>query len=122
MTKEADVASMVDETCELGGLDGLVLNVGIGAGGAVARRHDGRKRGTRCSPSIMRSHMLTREAAHAENGGCIAIVFISSIAGLTAGSRLPAYDASKAGLSGFAAMSRSKARAARSAPMWWRRD
>src|ERR1700741_2632906 len=34
VTKDGDVARMVDETHgKLGGLDGLVLNVGVGAGG-----------------------------------------------------------------------------------------
>jgi NAD(P)-dependent dehydrogenase (short-subunit alcohol dehydrogenase family) len=101
VTKEDDVATMVGEALQgLSGLDGLVLNVGIGAGGAwlegtTADSWD------RVFAVNIRSHMLTVKAAlpHLSDGA--AIVFISSIAGLTAGSRLPAYDASKAGLAGL---------------------
>ncbi|HMC41723.1 MAG TPA: SDR family NAD(P)-dependent oxidoreductase [Acidimicrobiales bacterium] len=91
---------LVAETLEgLGGLDGLVLNVGIGAGA--------RLQGT--TPETwdevfavnLRAHFLVcREALpRMDEGG--AIVFISSVAGLTPGSMLPAYDASKAGLLGL---------------------
>ena len=101
VTKEDDVAVMMAEALQgLGGLDGLVLNVGMGAGGAwlegtTAESWD------RVFTVNIKSHMLTVKAAlpHLSEGA--SIVFISSIAGLTAGSRLPAYDASKAGLSGL---------------------
>ena len=49
----------------------------------------------------LRSHMLTVKHALPKLADGASIVFISSIAGLTAGSRLPAYDASKAGLFGL---------------------
>jgi NAD(P)-dependent dehydrogenase (short-subunit alcohol dehydrogenase family) len=81
------------------GLDGLVLNVGIGAGMGM----------TGTSPEQWdavfavnaRSHFLLAGAALGvmPEGG--SIVFISSIAGLTAGTRIPAYDASKSALTGL---------------------
>jgi NAD(P)-dependent dehydrogenase (short-subunit alcohol dehydrogenase family) len=104
---EADIASpedveqMIGEAVDiLGGLDGLVLNVGIGVGqmglaGATAEDWD------RVLAVNLRGPMLCCKAAmpRLENGS--SIVFISSIAGLVAGSRLPAYDASKAALAGL---------------------
>jgi NAD(P)-dependent dehydrogenase (short-subunit alcohol dehydrogenase family) len=101
VTKEDDVTTMVDEALQgLSGLDGLVLNVGMGAGGpwlegTTAEAWD------KVFAVNIRSHMLTVKAAlpHLSDGA--SIVFISSIAGLSAGSRLPAYDASKAGLAGL---------------------
>ena len=95
-----DAERAVAETAEaLGGLDGLVLNVGVGAGTGL--------RGT--TPEDwdavfavnVRSHFLACQAAlpHMEAGA--AIVFISSVAGLRPGSRIPAYDASKAALAGL---------------------
>jgi NAD(P)-dependent dehydrogenase (short-subunit alcohol dehydrogenase family) len=101
VTKEADVIRMVEEAvAELSGLDGLVLNVGIGAGnawleGATAESWD------KTFAVNLRSHMLAAKHALPKLADGSAIVFISSIAGLTAGSRLPAYDASKAGLFGL---------------------
>lgn len=83
----------------MGGLDGLVLNVGIGAGmgmqGTTPEQWDA------VFAVNVRSHFLLAAAALEvmPEGG--AIVFISSIAGLTAGSRIPAYDASKAALTGL---------------------
>ena len=91
---------LVDEAAEaLGGLDGVVLNVGIGAGMGLE--------GT--TPEIwdavlsvnLRSHFLI--ARHAlprmDDGG--ALVFVSSLAGTQPGSRIPAYDSSKAALPGL---------------------
>lgn len=101
VTKEADVVRMVEEAVAgLGGLDGLVLNVGIGAGGpwlegTTAESWD------KVFAVNLRGHMLSVKAALPKLADASSIVFISSIAGLTAGSRLPAYDASKAGLAGL---------------------
>jgi NAD(P)-dependent dehydrogenase (short-subunit alcohol dehydrogenase family) len=83
----------------LGGLDGVVLNVGIGLGGGLA--------GT--SPEDwdttfavnVRSHFLVTRAAMEHLGRGSSIVFVSSLAGLQPGSRLPAYDSSKAALAGL---------------------
>ena len=84
---------------QLGGLDGILLNVGISAG----RKLEG------TSPELwdqtfavnLREHFLLARAAlpRLADGG--AIVFISSVAGLAPGSLLPAYDASKAGIFGL---------------------
>ncbi|HEX3674260.1 MAG TPA: SDR family NAD(P)-dependent oxidoreductase [Rhizomicrobium sp.] len=101
-TREADIAQMIDKAVsDMGGLiDGLVLNVGIGAGGAwldgtTAESWD------KVFAVNLRSHMLTVKHALPKMADASSIVFIASIAGLTAGSRLPAYDASKAGLLGL---------------------
>jgi NAD(P)-dependent dehydrogenase (short-subunit alcohol dehydrogenase family) len=81
------------------GLDGLVLNVGIGAGmgmgGTTPEQWD------KVFAVNVRSHFLLAGAALQVMPEGSAIVFISSIAGLTAGSRIPAYDASKAALAGL---------------------
>jgi len=100
-TKDDDVARMVGEAHEkLGGLDGLVLNVGIGAGGPWLEGTT-RESWDKVLAVNLTSHMLTVKAAMPKLADGSAIVFISSIAGLTAGSRLPAYDASKAALFGL---------------------
>ncbi|MEO7427832.1 MAG: SDR family NAD(P)-dependent oxidoreductase [Acidimicrobiales bacterium] len=81
------------------GLDGLVCNVGIGAGmgltGTTPEQWDA------VFSVNVRSHFLLAAAAlpRMPEGG--SIVFISSIAGLTPGSRIPAYDASKSALTGL---------------------
>jgi NAD(P)-dependent dehydrogenase (short-subunit alcohol dehydrogenase family) len=80
--------------------DGLVLNVGIGRGGGL--------RGTSADDwdttfaVNLRSHFLLCRGGlpRMPEGG--SVVFISSVAGLKPGSRLPAYDASKAGIVGLA--------------------
>jgi NAD(P)-dependent dehydrogenase (short-subunit alcohol dehydrogenase family) len=84
----------------MGGLDGLVLNVGIGAGGPFL---DGTTLDSwnKVFAINLTSHMLTVKAALPKMPEGASIVFIASIAGLTAGSRLPAYDASKAALLGL---------------------
>jgi NAD(P)-dependent dehydrogenase (short-subunit alcohol dehydrogenase family) len=78
----------------LGGLDGLVLNVGIGAGkrlgGTSVEEWD-----TVFAVNV-RSHFLTIQAALPVMAEGSSTVLISSIAGLRPGSGIPAYDASKA--------------------------
>jgi NAD(P)-dependent dehydrogenase (short-subunit alcohol dehydrogenase family) len=95
-----DAERVVAEAADaLGGLDGLVLNVGVGAGMGL--------RGT--SPEDwdsvfavnVRAHFLGCKAALPRMEAGAAIVFISSVAGLRPGSRIPAYDASKAALAGL---------------------
>ncbi len=101
ITVEADVARMVDEAqTALGGLDGLVLNVGIGVGklglaNVVAEEWDA------TFAANLRGPMLCSRAALEVLDPGSSIVFISSIAALQSGSRLVAYDASKAGLHGL---------------------
>ena len=102
----ADVADAV--ACEtvvaqaseqLGGLDGVVYNVGIAAGlrleGTTPEAWD------YTFAVNLRSHFLLAKAAlpRLTDGG--SMVFIASVAGLVPGSLMPAYDASKAGLFGL---------------------
>lgn len=88
-----------DAATALGGLDGLVCNVGIGAGlgmtGTTAEQWD------EVFAVNVRSHFLLAGAALEVMGDGAAIVFISSIAGLTAGTRIPSYDSSKSALTGL---------------------
>jgi NAD(P)-dependent dehydrogenase (short-subunit alcohol dehydrogenase family) len=93
-------AQIVDDAiAAMGGLDGLVLNVGIGQGmtleGTTAAAWD------LTFAVNLRAHFLVTRSAlpRMEPGG--SVVFISSVAGLQPGSQLPAYDASKAGLFGL---------------------
>jgi NAD(P)-dependent dehydrogenase (short-subunit alcohol dehydrogenase family) len=80
----------------LGGLDGLVLNVGIGNtsrfGTETAEAWD------QVMDVNLRAHMLGAQAAAAVMNDGGAIVFISSIAALTPLTGIPAYEASKAAL------------------------
>jgi NAD(P)-dependent dehydrogenase (short-subunit alcohol dehydrogenase family) len=97
---EADVARMVDEAiAALGGLDGMVFNVGM-FGGTGLRGFD-LEEWDRILQINLRGAMLTgREAVERlEPGG--SLVFISSIAAFRPGSQLVAYDASKAALGGL---------------------
>ena len=96
-----DVLEMVEtaRTC-LEGLDGLVYNVGIGVGepwlaGASVEDWD------RVFSVNLRGAMLTLKAALPVMEEGSSIVLISSIASMKPGSRLPAYDASKAALGGL---------------------
>jgi NAD(P)-dependent dehydrogenase (short-subunit alcohol dehydrogenase family) len=83
----------------LGGLDGLVLNVGIARGARLA--------GTDAAAwdeafaVNLRAHFLVARAALPRLRAGASIVFISSIAALQPGTRAPSYDASKAGLAGL---------------------
>jgi NAD(P)-dependent dehydrogenase (short-subunit alcohol dehydrogenase family) len=97
---ELACARMIDESFDaLGGIDGLVCNVGIGQGRGLA--------GTSVAEwdvvhaVNVRAHFLLCRAAlpRMTTGG--AIVLISSIAGLRPGTRIPAYDTSKAALAGL---------------------
>jgi NAD(P)-dependent dehydrogenase (short-subunit alcohol dehydrogenase family) len=99
VTDEAACNSIVEDAANrLGGIDGLVLNIGIGVGGRLA--------GTSAAQwdlvfSVnVRSHFLLAKAAlpHMDGGS---IVFISSVAGLKPGSSIPAYDSSKAAIAGL---------------------
>src|SRR5262249_38929630 len=97
---EASCEQMVAAACDaFGGIDGVVCNVGIGAGrgmeGTSADQWDD------VFSVNVRSHFLLARCAlqRLDDGG--SIVFIASVAGLKPGSNLPAYDASKAGLFGL---------------------
>lgn len=90
---------VADADAAMGGLDGLVCNVGIGAGmgmtGTTPEQWDA------VFDVNVRSHFLLAAAALPRMDAGGSIVFISSVAGLTAGSRIPAYDASKSALTGL---------------------
>ena len=94
------VASMVaDAAGALGGLDGIVYNVGIAAGLGLA---DATPEAWDVVLAVnLRGAMLTARAALPILEAGASIVFISSVAGLKPGSRFPAYDASKAALGGL---------------------
>lgn len=100
VSKEADCTDIVDRSIEaLGALNGMVLNVGIGAGagleGTTAALWD------QVFSVNVRAHFLLCRAALARMAPGASIVFISSVAGLKPGSNLPAYDSSKAALAGL---------------------
>lgn len=101
ISKPADIERMIGEAeAALGRIDGLVLNVGIGVGGLGlegATPEDWDK----VLAVNLRGPMLCCKAALPKLADGSPVVFISSIAGLVAGSRLPAYDASKAALGGL---------------------
>jgi NAD(P)-dependent dehydrogenase (short-subunit alcohol dehydrogenase family) len=83
---------------ELGGLDGVVYNVGIGAGFGL--EHAPEHWDTVMNVNL-RGAMLTARAALPLLDDGAAMVFISSVAGIKPGSRIPVYDASKAALGGL---------------------
>lgn len=93
----SDVEAMVTAaTQELGGLDGVVYNVGIGAAAGIEQSTA--DAWDRVLEVNLRGAMLTARAALPVLDGGGSIVFISSVAGIKPGSRIPAYDASKAAL------------------------
>ena len=96
----ADCERLVDEAAAaLAGLDGVVLNVGIGAGfrfeGTSAADWD------LVLAVNLRAHFLIVKRALPMLDQGASIVFVGSVAGLRPGSQLPAYDASKAALLGL---------------------
>jgi NAD(P)-dependent dehydrogenase (short-subunit alcohol dehydrogenase family) len=100
VTDETACARLVAEAdAALGGLDGIVLNVGIGYG----RGLEGTGAGAwDLTFSInLRAHFLIARAAMPRLQPGAALVFVSSIAGIKPGTGIPAYDASKAGLAGL---------------------
>ena len=95
-----DCARIVAESVQaLGGIDGVVCNVGIGLG----RGLDGTSVADwdLVHAVNVRGHFLICRAALPvmDDGG--AIVFVSSVAGLKPGTRIPAYDTTKAALAGL---------------------
>ncbi len=97
---EADCDRMVSEAAAVfGGLDGLVCNVGIGLGRGLAETSADDWDAVQ-SVNVRGHFLLCRAALPVlDEGG--AIVLISSIAGIVAGTRIPAYDTSKAALAGL---------------------
>lgn len=90
---------VTDAVTVLGGLDGLVLNVGFGLGrgmtGTTAQQWD------ETFAVNTRAHFLISAAALAVLDPRSAIVYISSAASLRAATGIPSYDASKAALLGI---------------------
>jgi NAD(P)-dependent dehydrogenase (short-subunit alcohol dehydrogenase family) len=88
-----------DSVAALGGLDGLVLNVGVALGrgmtGTTAEQWD-----TTFAVNT-RAHFLVSAAALPILAPASAIVFISSAASLRAATGVPSYDSSKAALLGI---------------------
>jgi NAD(P)-dependent dehydrogenase (short-subunit alcohol dehydrogenase family) len=100
VAKPDDIKAMAtDAAAKLGGLDGLVYNVGIGGGvgleGSTPEIWD------RVFAVNLRGAMLTLQAAMPRLADSSSIVLISSIASMKPGSRMPSYDASKAALGGL---------------------
>jgi NAD(P)-dependent dehydrogenase (short-subunit alcohol dehydrogenase family) len=100
VTDEETCSRVVAESFDaLGGIDGLVCNVGIGVGrgleGTSVAEWDA------VFAVNVRAHFLLCRAAlpRMSEGG--SIVFLSSVAGLRPGTRIPAYDTSKAALAGL---------------------
>ncbi|HWB66728.1 MAG TPA: SDR family NAD(P)-dependent oxidoreductase [Mycobacteriales bacterium] len=79
---------------QLGGLDALVLNVGIGSGRGLAETSVADW--DRVMAINVRSHFLTLQSALPLLSEGSSTVLISSVAGLRPGSGIPAYDTSKA--------------------------
>jgi NAD(P)-dependent dehydrogenase (short-subunit alcohol dehydrogenase family) len=96
---EACASVVTESAAALGGLDGLVLNVGIGLGrgmaGTTAAEWD------KVFAVNTRAHFLVAAAALPVLEPGAAIVFVSSAASLRAATGIPAYDASKAALLGI---------------------
>lgn len=102
VTSADDCAAMVARAVADGGgrLHDVVVNVGIGRGAGLAGTSPDDWDATLAVN--LRGHFLVARAAIERLGEGGGIVFIGSVAGLQPGSRLPAYDASKAGLIGLA--------------------
>lgn len=98
ITSEAGCQALV-EAADPATLGGLVVNVGIGRGRDVGRTTAEDWDAT--FAANLRGHFLVVRAALAHLPDGAAVVFVGSVAGLRPGSRVPAYDASKAGLIGL---------------------
>lgn len=96
----ADISRAVQEAVAgLDGLDGLVLNVGIGGPLNLAAQTP--EAWDQALAVNLRAPMLFCQAALPRLAPGSAIVFISSTASLRPGTRVPSYDASKAALAGL---------------------
>jgi NAD(P)-dependent dehydrogenase (short-subunit alcohol dehydrogenase family) len=101
IAREADVNRMIDEATDgLGGLDGMVLNVGIGVGALGLDGINLKEWNDTLAVNLGGPMLCCRKGLKYLADGA-SIVFISSIAGLRSGSRLIAYDTSKAALGGL---------------------
>src|SRR5262249_39800338 len=100
VSQPEQVRNMVAASAKaLGGLDGLVYNVGIGGGvGLEGSTPEG---WYRVFTVKRRAAMLTLQSVLPVLADGSSIVMISSIASMKPGSRLPSYDASKAAMAGL---------------------
>lgn len=97
VAKPADIERMVDEAAAgLNGLDGVVLNVGIG--GTLGIENTSVEEWDTIHNVNLRGHMLTAKAALPVLADGGAFVFISSIAAYKPMSRMVTYDTSKIAL------------------------
>jgi NAD(P)-dependent dehydrogenase (short-subunit alcohol dehydrogenase family) len=97
--ESAMAAVFAEAMVALGGLDGIVVNVGIGGpawlSGTSTAQWD------RAFATNVRSHFLACKLGMAHLDEDSAIVMIASVAGTRSGSRIPSYDSSKAALGGL---------------------
>lgn len=101
VARPADCERIVVEAAEaMDGIDGIVLNVGIGIAGLGLEGTDVEAWDKVLAVNLRSHFLITRRAIGMLPEGA-SIVFISSLAGVRAGSFLPAYDSSKAGLIGL---------------------
>jgi NAD(P)-dependent dehydrogenase (short-subunit alcohol dehydrogenase family) len=93
-------ATFVTAKADLGGLDGVVMNVGVPGPQWLSRTSA--QDWDRILAVNLRSHYLACRLSieHLDAGG--SVVLISSMAGYRAGTRMPTYDTSKAALGGLA--------------------
>lgn len=97
VSRPESIAAMVAKAAELlGGLDGVVFNVGIGE--ALGLAATTAESWDRVFSVNLRGAMLTAQSALPLLGDHSTFVFVSSIAALRPGSRIPSYDSSKSGL------------------------
>ncbi|GAA2849394.1 SDR family oxidoreductase [Pseudonocardia halophobica] len=96
-----DIGAMVDRAAELlGGLDGVVYNVGIGVGALDLAGVDPAEWDRTFAVNV-RGAALTARAAFPRMTSGGAMVLLSSVAAVRPSSRLVAYGASKAALAGL---------------------
>ncbi len=113
VARPADCERIVVEAAEaMDGIDGIVLNVGIGIAGLGLEGTDVEAWDKVLAVNLRSHFLITRRAIGMLPEGA-SIVFISSLAGVRAGSFLPAYDSSKAGLIGLVPARRAGGCAAR---------
>ncbi len=97
VVSEEQIINMINTANDaLGGLDGVVINVGIGNGKPLTEQTS--ENWDAVMNVNLRAHMLTAKYALQKLQPGSSIVFISSVASKSPASRQPAYEASKAAL------------------------